>query len=470
MKYILVLISLCLLVFHTEAQDAEVVIEGYTQNMASGKVEIFEIEDYLSLYEKKIGSAEIKSDSTFVLRFHTDRTQKVRIKVNNNYFFTYVQPKGNYTLYIKDKSPYNPERPEGNLVEYFYGGLDENDINYKIIFFEDEMLDFLRNNFRRTDVGAREFMYKLDTFNLEIEEKYKDDTCTYFEVYRRYGLAGLDDLSIIGSHNSIQKFDFYLKPFTVSYNNDRYMEYFLKYFENYHYRLSRPKEQVFYNALVQSSPSLLMNALNNSYEVKHNLRVRELVMIKMLSDVFYNEDYPQEPILNVLDSLTEHALFKEHKAIASNIRRRLIELKPGGRSPNFVINVNGVEKQKGDYYGKYHYIHFVNTDFKNSMAELELLRVLYNKYGGTTQFTTFIVNNSNESLEKIKKKYDIQWELVEIEKEDAIVDAFQIKTFPQYVLIDRQGYVVAAPALGPRPNGDYKTIERQLIAISRLKP
>ena len=41
MKYILVLISLCLLVFHTEAQDAEVVIEGYTQNMASGKVEIF---------------------------------------------------------------------------------------------------------------------------------------------------------------------------------------------------------------------------------------------------------------------------------------------------------------------------------------------------------------------------------------------------------------------------------------------
>ncbi|WP_139230246.1 TlpA family protein disulfide reductase [Lishizhenia tianjinensis] len=470
MKYILSLISLVLLGSITHLQAQEVYIEGYAQNMPSGTVEVYEIVDYLTRYERKIGSGNISADSTFNVSFPNIGTQKIKVKINNNYFYTYVQPNAKYDLYVKDKSPYNPERPEGNLVEYFFGGLPETDINYKIIEYDEEILDFLRNNFRRTDVRAREFMYKLDTFNIEIREKYKNDTSSYFEVYRRYGLASLDDLSFIGASNRLQKFDFYLKPYTVSYTNDRYMEYFLNFYENFHYNLSRTKEQVFYNALLQSSPTLLMNALGNVYEVKHNLRVRELVLINMMSDLYYNVDYPQVPILNVLDSLAGFALFEEHKEIAKNMRKRLTELKPGVRSPNFEFTQNDITKQKGDYLGKYHYVSFVNTDIKNSMAELELLRALYLKYGGTTQFTTFIVNNSNQSVEKLKKKYDIQWEIVEIKKDDDIIHDFQIQTFPQYVLIDIHGYIVAAPALGPKPNGEYKTIERQLHAISRLKP
>lgn len=470
MKYILSLLSILLLNIVTTAHAQEVFIEGYAQNMASGTVEVYETVDYLTRYERKIGTGTITSDSTFNVRFTTNGTQKVKVKINNNYFYTYVQPKAKYDLYVKDKSPYNPERPEGNLVEYFFGGLQESDINYKIIEFDDEILEFLRNNYRRTDVRAREFMYKLDTFNMEVQEKYKDDTSSYFEVYRRYGLASLDDLSFIGASNRIQKFDYYLKPFTVSYNNDRYMEYFLNFYENYHYNLSRTKEQEFYNALVKASPTLLMNSLGNVYEVKHNLRVRELVLINMMSDLYYNVDYPQEPILNVLDSLAGFALFHEHKAIAKNMRKRLTELKPGVRSPNFEFTQNEITKEKGDYLGKYHYVSFVNTDIKNSLAELELLRALYLKYGGTTQFTTFIINNSNQSLEKIKKKYDIQWEIAEIDKKGAIIQDFQILTYPQYVLIDPIGYIVAAPALGPKPNGKYETIERQLHAISRLRP
>lgn len=248
------------------------------------------------------------------------------------------------------------------------------------------------------------------------------------------------------------------------------MEYFLNFFDNFHFKLPRAREQQFYNALIQSSPTLIMQSLSNTYMLKNNLRVRELVMIKMLSDVYYSEDYPQTNILEVLDSVSQHALFTENRNIAKNISFRLTELKPGSKTPDFVFNVNGNKKSKSDYYGEYHYIQFVKADLKKSTQDIELLSRLYNKYGGSTHFTTIVVSDDELNVEKFKKKFNITWDIVVIDSDSEILSKFNIQAFPQYVLLDRSSYVVAAPALGPKPNGEYETIERQLYSISKLKP
>ena len=470
MRYSALIILSFLISTLSFAQQSINTIEGYAQNQAGGKVEVYRIVDFLSMVESKIASTTIKSDSTFSLSFFNEETQKVKVKINSNYFYMYLQPNGEYDLYVRDKSPYNPPKPEGNQVEYFFGGLDSSDVNAKIIDFEESILNFLKKNFRRADVRKRDFIDKLDTFNLAVEELYAQDSSSYFKVYRRYALASLDDLSFIGSSNRLQKYEYYVKPYTVFYNNDRYMEYFINVCENFHFKRPRAREQQFDKALIKSSPTLIMQSLSNTYMLKNNLRVRELVMIKMLSDVFYSEDYPQTNIIEVLDSISDNAIFTENKEIAKNISFRLTELKPGSKTPDFVFNVDGKKKSKSDYYGTYHYIQFVKSDLKKSTQEIELISRLYNKYGGTTHITTVVVGDDKFDVEKFKKKNKITWDITVIDGDDDILSKFNIEAFPQYVLLDRSGYVVAAPALGPKPNGEYETIERQLYSISKLKP
>jgi hypothetical protein len=70
-------------------------------------------------------------------------------------------------------------------------------------------------------------------------------------------------------------------------------------------------------------------------------------------------------------------------------------------------------------------------------------------------YVTFISispeRTSKEAQEALNK---IPWEKFVIEENNPIIKRFKVSTYPYYILLDPTGYVVAAPALGPMPNGD----------------
>lgn len=460
-------VLICSLLF---AQKQIVTLEGYAQNCANCKATVYEIEDYLSLKSNTLASTTVKVDSTFEINFFIEKTQKVKVEIGKNYFYMYMQPNGKYDIYVRDKSPYNAYRPEGNLVEYFFGGdLDSLDINYKTITFEDEVLTFLKKNYRRTSAQQNDFVKALDIFKEKISEKYKTDTSVYFKTYVRYGIASLDDLNFTGSRNKYEKYDFYIKPFTVYYHNDRYMEYIGNFYDDYHSKLSNASNNAFYEGVVNTSPTMIMNALQNDYALK-NVRLRELITIKILGDIYNSPDYPQTNVLMVLDSISNHALFKANKKIASNIKRRLVELTPGSKAPNYSLIVNNEKRTRTDYLNQYHYIQFVNEDYETSLSEIALLTNIEERYNKKIKFTTVVVSDKFEEkdLDKLKKKSNANWDITVVKANNTILEQFDINTFPTYALIDKQGYIVALPALGPKPNGNRETIEKVFLPILRI--
>ncbi|MGB0933314.1 MAG: TlpA family protein disulfide reductase [Lishizhenia sp.] len=466
----LVVLFFFLSILSTYAQKALVSLEGYAENCSGCEAIVYKIEDYLSFNTSKLAQTTVKTDSTFDLNFFIDEIQKVKVEIGKNYFYLYLQPNGVYDLYVKDKALHNAYRPEGNLVEYFFGGLDSTDINYKTLMFEEEVLYFLKNNYRRTDKKESEFVGALDQFKTKTAQRYKNDSSAFFKNYIRYGIASLDDLNFIGARNKYEKYDFYIKPFTVFYNNDRYMEYILNYYDNYQTKIAKATNNLFYQGVLKASPTVIMQALGNDYSLMHNRKLREVVALKMLSDVYYSPDYPQTNILRILDSLSNHALFSENKLIARNIKSKLLELMPGARSPNYILEIDEQKKSRVDYLSNYHYIQFVKEDIRISTSEIPLLKKLYANYNNYVKFTTILVvkNKENVDVEKYKKKNGIDWDLVVIEENDLLIDQFNVQNFAHYILIDAQGYIVSANALGPKPNGDRKTIENTFVNIKRL--
>ena len=460
---------LSFLSFSLYAQKGIVTIKGFAPAYIGKKIEIVEIQDYLSMSEALIATSTVNADSTFSISFETSKTQKVIVKSNKNKAFLYIQPKGSYEVYLPEKDKYDPYRPNGNTVELSFYDLDSNDINYKILGFERWVDDFLGNNFYTKKANGIEFAKQLDKFKLNVENAYKADTSTFFKTFVKFSVASLDDIQQSAQRNRYEKHDFYIKFSPVSYENDAYMEYILKFYENLAPRLSFETNNNVYLGVLKASPTLVMKALGGEYTLL-NLRIREMMMVKMLSDVYYNGDFPQTNVITILDSVSNKAMFEATKVISANLKKRLLELVPGGKAPDFVMTgSNGESKTLYSLNGKHVYFHFFDPKSIDCQTEFPLLNSLYTKYGDDVQFVTIYKKYDSYSDNEKKLLESIKWLNYSVDSEDPIFDSYQIQTFPSYVLLDANGYVVASPALGPRPNGEGVNIDKTFFYIQKVR-
>lgn len=466
------LVTFIFLIFigFTSFSQSVTTVKGVANSYVGKEIKVYVIEDYLSQLRTQIASTVVEEDSTFKISFYNSQTRKLRIEVDDNYFHIYSQPGADYNFFVGANSPYVDQNAKGVEVEFFFLDLDSTDINYKILMFEDEQFNFLQSNYNQRSVKSTDFVVKLDEFKQRITKKYEADTSSFFRTFVKFSIASLDDLAFKGSRNEYEKFDFYIKPETVWYQNDRYMSYILHYFKLYERQLSKNVNEKFYEAVIKSSPSIAMNALGGDYALK-NVRLREVVMLKMLTEVFFSDDYPQTNILTMMDSVANHALFEENKIISKNLKYRLLDLVPGTKMPDFNLMINGERKYQTDYKGKHTYIQFINKENKSSLNDLELVYALQQKYSKNIQFVTVLVVEKNDPLFKSPtpfiKEHKIAWDFSVIEKNDPLIKRLNVSNYPHYLMMDAEGTVVAAPALSPRPNNEYETIELQMIQINR---
>jgi hypothetical protein len=414
--------------------------------------------------ETKIASAEVKADSTFSISLFLDETQRLAIHGKKNTSYFYAQPKAVYDIYFPDKDPYEPYRPNGNNVEITFFDLDTMDINYKILSYLRWQDQFISNYYYLKGSKPVEFVKKIDEFKTNVEKAYlQDSSDLFFLTYVRFSIASIDNIQYAAERNRYEKHDFYLKNFPVSYRNDAYMNYFNSFYEKMTPRLSMEANNRVYLGVLKSSPTLIMRALGSEYTLV-NLRIREMVMIKSLSESFFSNDFPQTNILTVLDSVAKHSMFEANGIIAKNMIARLTELVPGGKSPDFALkNKTGEIKTLANFRSKYLYIQFMDPNGLKSTLEIDPLIKLQNQYKDDITFITICPNNASEEGKNALAK--IPWEVFSCEEGNPVFNNFKVASYPTYVLIDETGFIVAAPALTPMPNGQYETIDKTFYYI-----
>jgi hypothetical protein len=211
-----------------------------------------------------------------------------------------------------------------------------------------------------------------------------------------------------------------------------------------------------------------MRALHNSL-ILENLRIRELVMLKSLGEEFYSKQFPQTNIITILDSVSKGSMFPEHAIIAKNLMLRLTQLVVGGSAPDFFIkNANGNLFSLSSFNKKHLYLHFYDPSMLQSSLEIEALKKLYEAYKGDVEFIS-IYPNKTYSEENIKNYVDaIPWNTFKVDANNPIWSDYNAVAFPYYVLLDGYGYVVAAPARGPLPDGQYLSIDETFFNIHKI--
>lgn len=462
MRLFLSIISLAF----TSLVFSQVTVKGFAPAYVGKTIEAFAIDDYFSYHESLLASTQVNADSSFTLYIDNDITRKIIIKSSNNRGFLYVQPNGKYTIFFPEKDKYDPYKPSGNSIEIAFYQLDSTDINYKILGFQRWMDRFIGNNYHLKSVRPVEFSEALDLFKTNVEKAYKDDTSTFLKTFVRFSVASLDNIQTASQRNRYEKHDFYIKHTPVQYQNDAYMEYISAFYQEMMPRLANETNEKVYMGVLKSSPTLIIRALGTEYTLI-NMRIREMVMIKSLSEVYNGGDYPQTNIVTILDSVANNSLFDANAEIARNLLDRLTELVPGGIAPDFVLRNNDGTKTLQDFKGKHLYLHFYDPESVNNQKEIELINGLFKNYGGYVQIVTIYKESDSLSSVAKEKLDEIFWEKYALPNSNSIWKNYRIEAFPQFTLIDAAGYVVSSPALGPTPNGSYETIERTMFHIKK---
>jgi peroxiredoxin len=467
-SYFLFLFFLLILTCSDVSAESLTSIKGYAPKYIGEKVEIYAIEDYCSLKERLIASTVVKDDSTFVVNFFNSKTQKIIIKSKNNKGYLYIEPNANYEIYLPANNKYDEYRPLGNDIEISFLNLEESDINFKILSFDKWMDNFLGLYFYKKNINGREFVQQLDTFKFNVQNYYEKDTSFFLKTYIRYSIASLDEIQFIGTRSRFEKYDFYLAKYPLMYDNNVYMNYLLSYYKNIFTRLPMETNNRIYLGVLKSSPTLVANAMAEEITLK-NVQILELVMIKALSDTYFKGEFPQTNVISILDSISKNSLFKQNGLIAANMIEKLTEILPGSKAPEFsILNTKNDTKTNQDYLNKHLYIQFIDLSIKECEKDIEILKPMYEKYKKDVEVITIYKKQEKYTKKQQEVINSLPWEKFEASKELEIFKKYKIETFPSYVLIDAYGYIVAAPALRPSPNGKYETIDLSFFYIQKM--
>ncbi|MFP5471438.1 MAG: TlpA family protein disulfide reductase, partial [Bacteroidia bacterium] len=211
-----------------------------------------------------------------------------------------------------------------------------------------------------------------------------------------------------------------------------------------------------------------MNAIDKLYTKRDD--IKELVLLKTLADAYYNEEFDRKNILKIIDSIAMSSAFEENKKVAKNYFKTLTQLEIDFPAPNFKFQTQqGNVISLNDLKGKHIYLSFMSAQSNTCVAEMNALKVLYEKYGNVVEFVTIFIDKDQSRLNHFIKDKNYKWHIAHFNNSQELLNSYKIKTVPTYYLINENGKLVQLPALKPVPEGSTPSIDETFYKIKKGK-
>ena len=447
---------------------SQVFIKGYAPQFKNTVLGISIIDDHLSNYPQNIQQVNLDSNGFF--RANLSINQITKIQIGNNIFsgFMYVQPKARYTIDFISQNEENIKFKRKEEIEFTFYNLDTNDINFKILGFQNWMDTYIADIYPLKDLNTKEFATRIMWFKNEVNKTYRKDTCRFFNNYRRYAIAqAIDNLGYLGSPTPEDKYNYYFKNQPVAIGSDAYMAFFKSFYDQFVFTLEPTLTNKIFSALVNNDLDRADSLLATN-PLCENPELRLLILTYVIKQSDYNRFLPKSTVESNLRILAQHNPYENQRKLAKNILEKydrimvgeaFIPLHISKGKDSLIINP---EKNKGIY------IHVFDPTKTSSTSQLSALVKLQQQYGKQFSFYTIYIDYPEKSDDDIRNLSQIKWPKIGISSNDPILEKLGIVKIPQYLLVDQNFMLYASPALEPTPNNAYETVEKSFYQL--LKP
>lgn len=439
-------------------------ISGTAPGAEGKSVHLFVTKDFITFLEDEVAKARIDSVGRFSLSVDISQVVSANLSIDFHRLEMFLEPGKSYKIDIAPMNynssiEINPFIQSENLQVDFRNE-DPEELNALIQQFNILHSNFLLKHFN--DLYRDRKVDLLDTFKFEIVRSFVSTQNSYFAMYIKYKMAALIQVAKGLSPPRLGKV--YLSDPPILYNNVEYMDFFNQYFTKYLTATSRTLKFIDYPVILKGpSPyEAMMKALEADTLLKKP-QLRELVMIKGLKEMYDLPSYNKENILALMKSLAVQSKYPEHRLIAEDICKALTHLKSGTPAPDFslkdrykkTVTMTGLK-------GKPLLLCFWTTYCQGCLSEMETMKALYSKYESRMNFVSICADREfMKMLFFLDLKKDFTWTFLHIGDQLELLRAYDVRSYPLFVLIDSSGNIYSYPAEYP-DKGLETSIEKLL--------
>ena len=442
MKRRIVTLLFSLLFLTASAQN--VTITGRS-NKTNTLIRLFAYEDLINETGILLDQGKTDDKGHFILEGNIKQILPARIYVGLEYVDLILTPKANYDIEI-----IVPEPQE--TVSYFEKELptirvkraSDQGLYRQVILSEGIINSYLIEHFNQIYRG-RQVRY-LDSIQNAINSEIPNIKSDYVKNHIRYKTASIRlGISTDRGKKIIKN---YYDGQPVLYTQSAYIDLFKELFDGY-FNSAAYDSHLLSDAFGEG-PAALKKYLNTDPLMAKNPHLAELITIYNLQKLCYGDRGTSrlaKDHLNYIKSQTKHP---EHKTIISDFYAKYDRLAPGTAATDFTLkDSKDKEVSLSDYKDRLVLLQFVDGNSPVAEHQFAELRSLHNQWRDSVQILTIATHDKMEFFKQqfTEKKQD--WPLLDLGDQILLLEAYNVRTFPEYILIKRNNKIGEAPAPSP---------------------
>ncbi len=425
-------------------------ISGVAENQPNKLVRVIAFADQFSMLEKTIASVRTDNNGSFVLTAEIKQTQLALLALDLKKAEIVLEPNGNYNLKIlNDTSGKGKSIYEQNPLMFEF--IDNNELNSHLQQFNVMYNTFLLKNFNAIYRSRSSSI--IYNFRVEVDSIFNASNNLYLNHSIKYKIASLELASRRLNENKL--IEEYFVNNDILYNNIEYSSLFKEVFNNYFFSGS---SGIDYAKLIETANySTNFNKIDELIAIGNPLlafdrRLRELIAIVGLAKLYNTKEFNRVNIIKLLRQVERNSKFAEHGEIAGNYIIKLQKLSYGSMAPDFELtDQNGNTVKLNDLKGKFTLLSFMEGDCKICISHISLLDELRQMFKGKLQNVSFVSGGNESAVSVFMEERDYNWPVLSV-TDLLLLEAYNVRVFPTYILLNPDGSIAMATAPMPDEN------------------
>ncbi|MBR4155913.1 MAG: redoxin domain-containing protein [Bacteroidales bacterium] len=448
-RYIFILIFLSLI--SNVAISQNVRITGKV-NEPKALIRLLTYNDMLTYEQTLAFETNADEQGNFVIETDIDKIVMVQLAVNLERVDFLIKPEAIYNIEIiipeqkKNVSYFEKESPELKIID-----INDDDLFYQYYVSDMIVDDFLLNNFNQLYKSRK--ISLLDSLDVEIERNLGKIKSDFVKDNIRYRKAAIQ--MVVNNDNAKKVVNQYYNKQNVLYSNPAYMDLFQEIFTNYF--ASRSFNQLELEQMLYADYDKFMSYLKGKdVFLAENPNLAEIIVAYNLKGMFYELAEDRMAILEKLKSIGQNSNNQKNKEIVDDILKQINRLSFNSDAPDFSLkDKNGKIVKLSDYKDNMLLLQFVNEVSTMTDYQFELLKDFSNQWQDTIQVVTIATKESFDDFNRLFENKNYKWTLLNLDNEILLLEKYQIRLFPDYVIIGKNGKIGMSPAPSPEQYLDF---------------
>jgi thiol-disulfide isomerase/thioredoxin len=450
MKYVL---SILVFYWFGSLNAQQVFLHGHVSGQLEGTpVRLQVYSDPYSMLLQTLGSAKLDEQGNFSMRIDAAYARQAFLAVGLKKGMFFIEPGDHYTIQVDNdsltvKGSIFDQKPLQMLVKSQRGSLND-DFGRFNAMVDDFLVTHLNDLYRFHRKGV------LNAFENKLKSTFQNDTGLYFRQSMYYRMADTRwSARLLSNVEAYQTY--FVKP-KADIRNEAFARFFTDFIENYF--ASRIHGPLTKNSLAQVASLRSLKALDTLFAsnslLAENRKIRTLAEMVVMRKYYRDRNFSKADFDALFESLSDSSSFADIRQIAKHFLVKLHQMAPGTLAPAFQLpDVMGNEHQLKDFKGKFVLLSFFKTDCPVCLRDLDLLEKMQQNMGGNfTQLSILMGQTDNDWMEKLLSGR-FSWPFLLLGNQLPLLEKYQVRSFPAYVLLAPDGTVAMAPAPMPAEGG-----------------